>query len=264
MSADHKCGIHLYDNSQYCYLHKAIDFNNRDVVNAILETRHNCVNATLQDGRSALYAAAFHKCLEIVQTLVWHGANINARDSFDNTPLLLAAGSSDIELLTFLIDHGADTCCENRAGTNICHRLAQFSNVSTAQRLFGLYGDIQYQLLNRADHCGQIPLHYAAMLGHLELVSFFINCGANPNYRNAMDQTPLHVAAIWGKVEIIEALIHFEVADVKANSCGITWTAWQYFEQNFPDHQDKEKVKQLLCPQKIYMPNFEQSVLTCK
>jgi ankyrin repeat protein len=56
----------------------------------------------------ALHTAARHGYLEIVQYLIEHGADVNLLSSSNYTPLYCAAESGELEVIKYLVQHGAD------------------------------------------------------------------------------------------------------------------------------------------------------------
>ncbi len=50
-------------------------------------------------------------------------------------------------------------------------------------------------LVQATNQKGYTPLHVATVNGHLKMISYLLNAGANVNARNNYKQTPLHLAA---------------------------------------------------------------------
>ena len=73
-------------------------------------------------GWTALHdAARFSNWPWIVEFLLNHGADIQARDDSGNTPLHLAVGFfHDPEVVELLLEHGADMEARNDAGQTAC------------------------------------------------------------------------------------------------------------------------------------------------
>lgn len=61
---------------------------------------------------------------------------------------------------------------------------------------------------------GYTPLHYAAREGHVQIVEYLLQAGANVNSRTAAGKaTPLHRAAYAGQIECVKALLASKVID---------------------------------------------------
>lgn len=81
--------------------------------------RHGAKPDTIRTeaGRTALHVAcAYYACDSLCQALLYAGADINARTKDGATPLMLAALSTKINLIKFLIAHGADATLKDNAG----------------------------------------------------------------------------------------------------------------------------------------------------
>ena len=48
--------------------------------------------------------------------------------------------------------------------------------------------------VNEKIHCGQTPLHYTAIGGHVQAAQLLISSNANVDGKNKFGQTPLHLA----------------------------------------------------------------------
>ena len=93
---------------------------------------------------------------EGVKYLVGKGANINAAHN-NRSPIQIACGKSDLEIITFLLDHGADLT----VGAN--------SEIGT-------------------------PLHWAAGENRVDVAELLLSRGADVNALNAPGLTPLVLA----------------------------------------------------------------------
>ncbi|MGK0297127.1 MAG: ankyrin repeat protein, partial [Gammaproteobacteria bacterium] len=185
-------------------------------------------NAIDSRGNTALHQAVKNKLgIDIVKTLLTHGANPNARimdpKSAGNnnsggsygggataptgvsiqgaTPLLLAAGSNHLDMVKALLDAGADPLIPTvsnvtalmmaaGAGTGLNSSDAETAQeIETVALLISLGSDV-----NAAGEFGWTPLHLAAYHGRNTVIDHLIKSGANPNTFDGFGQTPLSIS----------------------------------------------------------------------
>ena len=90
---------------------------NRDAVRALLKQAAD-VNAAQGDGMTALHWAAMKDDAELVQTLLFAGANVRATTRIGAyTPLILAAKNGSAEVMAPLLKSGADANSQTSNGT---------------------------------------------------------------------------------------------------------------------------------------------------
>jgi len=106
-----------YSHDGWTPLHLAAFFAQPSVVNALLAHGAD-VNARARNATNnmPLHAATTGRNMASVQALVEHGADVNARQEGGWTPLHSAALNGDVEMARFLISHGADVAA--RASNN--------------------------------------------------------------------------------------------------------------------------------------------------
>lgn len=90
-------------------LMSAVNIGDLDTVKAVLELGAD-VNGVNEDRWTALHFAAKNGSLPIIMALAHAGAAIEARNSFSETPLMVASQwrKDDFTVLQFLVSHGAD------------------------------------------------------------------------------------------------------------------------------------------------------------
>ena len=143
--------------------------DNVSVVNFLLQNGAN-VALTGNNGWTALHFVVdkFNDSSEILMSLLNYGADVNAKSIDNETPLMVASRSSDVETVTLLIEQGA-------------------------------YVDLQDQKDNTA-------LHNAVSSKSEEIVGTLLNAGAS-NLCNSEGMTPLLLGCSKGYVAMVENLI---------------------------------------------------------
>lgn len=104
---------------------------------------------------SLLHIAVFYNNNQIISFLIEKGANVNAKSESGDTPLHCAAVLGNVDILKHLIDHGAE--------------------------------------IEEPDQQGCTSLHIASRYGQLESVDELIKQGANINAINNKDRNALHL-----------------------------------------------------------------------
>lgn len=115
----------------------------------------------IQRGLIPLHLAIHGLHEEMVDLLIANGADVNARDSDYDTPLIKAAQGGSEAIIMALVKAGAD--------------------------------------VNAADMSGKTPLHHLMMSGDMETVTLLINSGANVNAADNSGLTPVFFVPLTGK-----------------------------------------------------------------
>lgn len=154
-----------------------------------------------------------HRWIRAIRVLLDSGADVNARDSNGNTPLITFAGTSDPELhddlilvdelIKLLIHYGADINAKNDEGLTALHEATAGECYHITKTLLIYGADV-----NATDNRGYTPLHVAIehfpssydqfgfRTSTTRQTELLITHGANVNARDSEGQTPLHKAAI--------------------------------------------------------------------
>lgn len=171
------------DEDGYSPLHRAIENNNLDAVNALLSYKDidkeiklpmgtTSSDGWLLGGATPLLLASYMGNPQIVSALIDANCNIRAKDDIDGAMAIhIAAGNGYDEVINILL---------NKDKT----------------------------LINETDNNGEdTALHWAIMKDFPSTIELLLNSGANPNQKNSSGQTPLHYAALYGNMNAAKILV---------------------------------------------------------
>ena len=152
-----------------------------------------------------LYIASKTGRVELVNFLLTHGANVNQTNGNGETSLQWASQRGHVEVVNLLLNHGANV---NQANVNDIGEtplyIASFhNNVKIVSLLLNHKANI-----NQADNDGKTALYIASLTGHVEVVSLLLNHGAIVNQATNDGITPLHIASQNGHVEVVSLLLN--------------------------------------------------------
>lgn len=164
------------------------------------------VNTRDRFGRSLVLLATAYDLEEMVDLLGRHGANVNLGDSSNRTPLIVAVTEGNLKLAEALLAHGADpnlfrTNDRGKVIENALH-LAANSGPPAMARLLLERG----AAVDAVNSFNQTALHLAAHEGRTEVVQILLDHGADPN-RNDGSRTPLREAVDQGQLETARLLL---------------------------------------------------------
>lgn len=160
------------------------------------------IDATDDQGRTALLIAVHHNSIEAAAALIAAGADVNRKDRIEDSPYLYAGAEGGLEILRMTLKAGADLSSTNRYGGTALIPAAHHGHVETVKEL--LATDIDVDHVNRL---GWTALLEAVILGdggpaHTEIVRLLIEAGADVNLADGDGVRPLAHARARAYVEI--------------------------------------------------------------
>lgn len=196
------------DEDGWTALHYAALYGHGNVVKSLIESGHD-VNFTDMDGISVLARAARAGRFEIVELLLQVGASVDLADHDGNTPLLaidLREHAECLNVVQRLVNHGGNPNARDQKGLTLLHKAAYFGEqaLDIVQYLISAEANIEAQDVN-----GDTPLSYAAMSGSAETVQVLLQSKANPNTTNQTKQGPLSHAAYYGHDGVVQILLDY-------------------------------------------------------
>ncbi len=141
---------------------------------------------------------------QVIQILLAHGAELNAKDDKGVTPLQIAAEHGEKDIARLLHSLGSEVSFLDVVRMGDKEKVSQMLDANPA-------------LLQERGEWGFTPLHVALHARNREMAVFLIEKGADVNAKAAGDATPLHCALWEGANEAIPDLIKAG-ADVNAKT----------------------------------------------
>ena len=139
--------------------------------------------------KTQVFKAAYWGNWERVKTLVGRGIDVNTKDKYGQTLLILASNCKDKDIVTLLISKGADTNAHDSSGYTPLHCAARSGLCHIAQILINNNAEI-----NSRDHYARTPLFCAVISGPKKLVEILLHNGAEVNIKDKSGWSPLHIA----------------------------------------------------------------------
>jgi ankyrin repeat protein len=208
------CGSAYYPSQPQPVL-EAIQRGDRSTVAWLLDLGFNGFSD--QHKNQWLLAATKQKELRIVELLLDHGADPNARDDDDGgqTALMLASRANE-SAVDLLLRRGADIEARDRRNNTPLHHAATWNRTEVVGLLLRRGANV-----NAMDEWNATALITAASKSK-EAVDLLLRHGAELNARDKWGKTALLWAALVGNAHIVEFLLAQEGVDLSATLWGKT------------------------------------------
>lgn len=166
------------------------------------------INATDEQGRTAVMAATYHNHVGTVEALIQAGADINIRDHQRNNVFLYAGAEGMMEILRLAIEADADVTLTNRYGGTALIPASDRGHVEIVQELL-TRTDVD---VNHINHLNWTALLEAVILGdgsekYQHIVKLLLDHGADARIPDGNGVTPLQHARERGYQEIERILL---------------------------------------------------------
>ncbi|XP_070546715.1 serine/threonine-protein phosphatase 6 regulatory ankyrin repeat subunit B-like isoform X2 [Ptychodera flava] len=163
------------------------------------------------DNATALHVASFDNNEDIAEVLISHGADVNAKNEMDWTPLHFASNEVIVGLL---LKSEAAVDVQTKSGDTPLHLAAGRQNDHVVKLL--LENKASVDIPNKS---GDTPLHIAAGYGLFMVAKVLIEHKASVDVTNESGNTPLHAVAYAGRDMLVKLLLEHKAAvDIQDNS----------------------------------------------
>lgn len=130
-------------------------YNKYEILEDLLQTQKYSIDAVNCHGRSALMMAAKNNCINALEILIRHGAQLDLRDEMGATALFFAVRMNSIECVKMLIQAGLDVNICDKTGNSAVFSAARLNNVECVSLLINHGANVQH-----VDHFGMSVLDY--------------------------------------------------------------------------------------------------------
>ena len=160
------------------------------------------IDEKTNNGSTALALAANQGKLDVVKYLIGHGAKIDEKNNNGYTALINATYKGHLDIVKCLVGAGAKLDEKNNYGYTAFMFAANQGKLDVVEYLFG-----QGAKINEKNNNGSIALVRAADQGKLDVVEYLIGKGAKLNEKDKGGNTALMCLANQGKLDVVEYLI---------------------------------------------------------
>ncbi|CAH3156665.1 unnamed protein product [Porites evermanni] len=168
-----------------------------------------------------LHSAAEGGDVSIIEIILSDGIEVNTKDSFGATPLMIAAAKCKKQAVDFLLSKGADPSLTTNVGRNSLHAAAEGGDVSIVKAM--LSHDIP---LDSTDNDGITSLMIAVALNNFDTVEFLLSEGADPFLKTNEGRTALFFTALGGHTGVINLVLSCGLEIDSQDDEGVTTLMW--------------------------------------
>ena len=165
------------------------------------------LNATDDEGRTALLVATYNHDVHTVKTLLDAGADVNLQDNMQNNCFLYAGAEGYIDILRLANEAGADPTITNRYGGTALIPASERGHVEMVEVLLT---ETKVDV-NHVNRLGWTALMEAVILSdggiqQQEIIKILLSHGADQSITDNDGITPLQHAKDKGYLEIVDIL----------------------------------------------------------
>lgn len=185
----------------YSPLGSVLEFGHTDLFEKLIAKGANVNNVDAIGNNELVNALIVDAELWTIRRLIELGVDVNAKNSYGESPLYIAAKVSNAEVIQALLEGKADPKSLTNDGATPLHSAARTDTPEIIKVLIDAGVPI-----DGAMNDGWQPIHVSAEAGNLETLKKFIELGADKNATTAEGKTPLDIATEFGFEELVAFL----------------------------------------------------------
>ncbi|XP_066304894.1 ankyrin repeat domain-containing protein 17-like isoform X3 [Branchiostoma lanceolatum] len=174
-----------------------------ELAQVLLAMHANVEDRGLKGDCTPLMEAASGGYTDIVKLLIAHGADVNSRSSTGNTALTYACAGGYEDVVRILLEAGARIEDHNENGHTPLMEASSAGHVGVARLLLERGAGIN----THSNEFKESALTLACYKGHLDMVRFLLEAGADQEHKTDEMHTALMEASMDGHVEVARLLL---------------------------------------------------------
>ena len=201
---DNFADINAINKNKQTALMIACENGNANVIKVLLKNRAD-LDIANADGDTCIHVVARRDySKDIIHTMVNHGANVNTKNMFNETPLMKANKNGNIDATKELLNAGADhTILDGFGDTWIHQSIDGGYRQELIQTMIDHGADV-----NAINKRNETAFMKACKTGNVDAIKLLLSVGANPNIENDDGETWIHHTVIgnWSR-EVLQVVI---------------------------------------------------------
>eukprot|EP01112_Ceratiomyxa_fruticulosa_P011415 TRINITY_DN3095_c0_g1_i1.p1 TRINITY_DN3095_c0_g1~~TRINITY_DN3095_c0_g1_i1.p1 ORF type:complete len:883 (+),score=188.59 TRINITY_DN3095_c0_g1_i1:158-2806(+) len=200
---------HKYQQHYQTPLMIAVIRNHIHIVKYLLD--NGCEDLEYGDKNycTPLFIASQNGLIEMMETLIQYGANVDARNTNDSSPIFGAVGKNQMEAVKTLLKHKADINLTNNRYYNALFIAVNFAYFEMIEFLIDAGIDMECR-----DGSNYTPLMSASYANHVKIVKILVEKGANPNASNSLGYSSLILAIQKKNLNVVDLLLESPKLDI--------------------------------------------------
>jgi len=201
-------------------IHAACKYEKIENLKILFHAHPDSISTVNDDGNTPLHMACFNKNIDCAKFLLVNGAELESKNIFGITPLVLAAECSSDVMVDFLLDRGADLRTQDDDGETALHKAILNQDLATVKILLTkektLFCPKENALVNIFNNSHETALHQLTRKNpedeanhkeQVEILEMLYSMGASLKQSNSYGETILHLICYHGFNHLLAHLI---------------------------------------------------------